>query len=185
MSIQPFSKKTGKYPTKHKTWSSKTIFQPCGLPSSLLLLVFCYIPLQKWVISPSLPPLPCLISLHHLIMRRHSSSPVKRTEESTVTVKTTCATSLSAPFPLWEVTTLVWPSWSKMLQYLPAPEGRNSFVLCYDSQSWSPCYSHLRPQRPAEAFLVNLGWNAINHLWIVTPRAELSFIWKVDNELGS
>lgn len=58
-----------------------------------------------------------------------SSSPMKLTEESTVTVKPTGTTSLSAPLPLWEATPLVQSSWSKVLQDLPAPEGRNSFAL--------------------------------------------------------
>lgn len=65
----------------------------------------CYLsPSTKYVNSPSAPLLPCLISLWHLMEEADSAGPAKPSEESTATVKTACAASLSAPYPPWEAT---------------------------------------------------------------------------------
>lgn len=139
-------KKPQKSPTKHKTWNSNTIFHSCWLPPSDCCSPTCYLsPSTKCVNSPSPPPLPYLIFLWHPMEEADSAGPSKPSEESTATVKTTCAASCQLHTRLYTSST-PRHSWSELPQCPLSPEGGNFFALQYDPQPIQPPNSGLKGQ---------------------------------------
>lgn len=127
------------------------------------------------------PPLPCLISLRHPLMRREKVQPCEtyRGEHSHSQDHPRCFPSIShcggaTPPPRYPG----YPR-SEVPQCLPAPEGRNSLALWCDSQMLPLHLSRLRSQRPEEAFTVNLGQNALTSPEFPCPKlnSALSRRW--------